>query len=85
VSWYVLLGYFSGLSLIHPGLDPSTLVRTVLVVHTCDAIMCRLFAYNNHYPKNVWTALGFVFGIWAVAILILLPKRSSGAPETNDH
>jgi len=37
--------------------------------------MCRLFAHNNGYPKNLWTVLGFVFGIWAVAVLIILPRR----------
>jgi hypothetical protein len=47
----------------------------MFVLHTCDAIMCRLFARNNGYPRNAWTALGFVGGIWAVAVLILLPRR----------
>ena len=76
VTWDVLLGYFTGLRLLSSQLDPATLVRTALVVHVCDSIMCRLFAHNNGYPKNVWTALGFVFGIWAVAVLIVLPRRS---------
>jgi len=37
--------------------------------------MCRLFAHNNGYPKNLWTVLGFVFGVWAVAVLIVLPSK----------
>ena len=76
MSWDVALGYFSGIALLasHP-LAPATLLRTVLVVNICDSIMCRLFAHNNGYPKNLWTVLGFVFGIWAVAVLILLPRR----------
>jgi hypothetical protein len=77
VSWDVALGYFTGLALLAPHMEPATLVRTILVVHTCDSIMCRLFAHNNGYPKNLWTALGFVFGIWAVAVLIVLPRRKS--------
>jgi hypothetical protein len=79
VPWNVLLGYFTGLHLLAPALDPATLVRTALLIHTCDAIMCRLFAHNNGYSKNVWTVLGFLFGIWAVTVLILLPKRSPKA------
>jgi hypothetical protein len=75
VTWDVFLGYFTGLRFLATDLDPATLVRTALVVHTCDSIMCRLFAHNNGYPKNLWTALGFVFGIWAVAVLIILPRR----------
>ena len=77
MSWDVALGYFTGLGLLAPHMEPATLVRTLLVVHTCDAIMCRLFAHNNGYPKNWWTALGFVLGIWAVAVLIVLPRRKS--------
>jgi hypothetical protein len=39
--------------------------------------LCRLFAHNNGHSKNLWTALGFVFGLWSVALLLVLPKRSS--------
>lgn len=77
MPWNVLLGYYTGLALINPDLDAGTLLPTALVVHTCDAIMCRLFAHNNGYPRNLWTALGFVFGIWGVAVLLILPKRST--------
>jgi hypothetical protein len=76
VPWDALLGYFTGLRLLGPPLAPLTLLYTVLVIHICDSIMCRLFAHNNGYPKNLWTVLGFVFGIWAIAVLILLPRRT---------
>lgn len=56
-------------------IDPSTVLRTVLLVHVIDAIMCGLFASNNGYPRGLWTLLGFGCGAWAVAVLILLPKR----------
>jgi hypothetical protein len=75
MSWDVLLGYFTGLRLLAPHLEPTTLLCTALVVHTCDSIMCRLFAHNNGYPKNLCTVLGLVFGIWAMAVLIVLPRR----------
>ncbi len=74
MSWDIALGYFTGLRLLAP-MDAETLLRTAFVVHTCDAIMCRVFAANNGYPRHLWTVLGFVFGIWAVAVLIVLPKR----------
>jgi len=69
------LGYLSGLAFLQAEIPLRTLVGTLFVVNVCDAIMCRLFARNNGYPKNLWTAVGFVFGIWAVAALILMPKR----------
>ena len=70
-----LLGYLSGFAFLQSDIPLGTLVPTMLVVNTCDAIMCRLFAHNNGYPKNLWTVVGFVFGIWAVAALIVMPKR----------
>ena len=70
-----LLGYLSGLAFLQSDIPLGTLLATMLVVNTCDAIMCRLFAHNNGYPKNLWTVVGFVFGIWAVAALIVMPKR----------
>ena len=73
------LGVLSGLSFLRDGLPLETLGPSMFVVNTCDAVMCRLFAHNNGYPKNLWTLIGFVFGIWAVAGLILLPKRERRA------
>jgi hypothetical protein len=70
------LGYWSGLAFVRPDLGLRTLVGTTLILHICDAIMCRLFARNNGYPKNLWTLIGFAGGIWAVAVLILLPRRA---------
>ena len=76
----VLLGTLSGLRFLDPNLPLATLVPTMVVVNALDAIMCRLFAHNNGYSaqaKNVWTVLGFAFGIWAMAVLIVLPKRGA--------
>ncbi len=75
MPWDVFLGFFTGLRCLSPHIEPDVLVRTLVVVHICDAIMCRLFAHNNAYSKNLWTVLGFFFGIWAVAVMIVLPPR----------
>jgi hypothetical protein len=75
VSFEVLVGYFTGLRVLGGNLSFSTLLGTALVVHLLDGIMCRLFAHNNGHPKNLWTVLGFIFGIWAMATLVLLPKK----------
>ncbi len=74
----VLLGYLTGLRFIAPyPLDLPTLLATGLVVNGCDAMMCRLIARNNGYPVRLWTTLGFVFGLWALIVFILLPNRNS--------
>jgi len=80
VTVEVFLSYWTGLGFVASDLDLWTLVGTALAVHVCDAIMCRLFAHNNGYPKNLWTGLGLVAGLWAVAVLILLPRRDAAPP-----
>jgi len=75
VSFEVFLGYFTGLRVLGGNLSFPTLVVTALLVHLLDSIMCRLFARNNGYPKNLWTVIGLIFGVWAVLALVLLPKR----------
>ena len=73
----VVLGFLTGLRYLAPyPLELPVLLATGVVVNTCDAMMCRLVARNNGYPVRLWTALGFVFGIWAVAVFLLLPKRA---------
>lgn len=70
-----VLPYLSGIALVAPNLDVPAQVGTSVAVLICHAIMCRLFATNNGYPKNLWTALGLCGGLWAVAVLIVLPRR----------
>ena len=76
VSFATFVGYFTGLHFLGDTLSVPTLLGTALLVHLLDGIMCRLFAHNNGYPKNLWTLLGFLFGIWAMATLVLLPRRA---------
>ncbi len=74
------LGWLTGLRFLAPyPLDLPTLIATGAVVNICDAVICRLIARNNGYAPRVWTVLGLVFGIWAVALCILLPNRQASA------
>jgi hypothetical protein len=75
-----VIGLTSGVTLVAPRLAPGAALGTGFVVLVCDAILCRLFAHNNGYPKTLWTLLGLAGGLWAVAILILLPRRGGAAP-----
>jgi hypothetical protein len=75
VNFETFLGYFTGLRVLGGNLSFPSLIATSFVVHLLDGVMCRLFARNNGYPKNLWMMLGFFFGIWAVAILLFLPKK----------
>jgi hypothetical protein len=77
-SLQLALGYLTGLQLVAATpLDWPTLIATALLVNTCDAIVCRIVARNSGYPTRLWLALGFVFGIWAVVAVMLVPKRET--------
>lgn len=82
VPWEEIIGYWTGLRFASAELDLATLLRTALVVNTCNAVMCRLIAHNNRMHRNRWTACGFVFGFWAVAaVLLLSATRTRGDDE----
>jgi hypothetical protein len=75
-SLHLALGYLTGLQLLAASpLDWSTLLGTTLLVNTCDAIVCRIVARNNGHPPRLWLGLGFVFGVWALAAVMLARKR----------
>lgn len=75
VSWTGLLGYASGVWIFAPSLREEHLLPTVLLIHLLDAILCRVFAKNNGDPPNLWTAIGFVAGVWAVLYLLVHTRR----------
>lgn len=74
---YQALGYLTGLIFLRPEIDPTTLLRTTALVHFLDAILCRVIAGHSARRKNIWTAAGLIFGIWALAILFLLPDNQA--------
>ena len=75
MDWQRLVGYLSALYFIEPGMEPSTLIPTVSVVHLLDAILCRIIAANSGRNKKLWTIAGLVLGIWALGTLLLLPAK----------
>jgi hypothetical protein len=75
-SLQLAFGYLTGLQLVAATpLDWPTLIATGVLVNICDGIVCRIVARNNGYPPRLWLGLGFVFGVWAVAVLMVAPKR----------
>jgi hypothetical protein len=74
------LAYWSGVAFVAPDLPASAVFGTVFVVHGCDAALCRILAGNGGRPRTPWMFIGFVGGIAAVALLLLLPRRARGVP-----
>ena len=73
---YRLLGYFSGLLFVKPDMDASALWRTAALVHFLDAILCCVIAKYSGRSKKLWTVAGALCGIWALAVIFLLPEKN---------
>ena len=75
MDFYHLLGYFTGLLVVRPNMEPSSLVPTAALVHLLDAVLCGVIA--NHSRRSVigWTVGGLICGIWALGVLFLLPEK----------
>ena len=75
MDFYQLLGYFTGLLIVRPNIEPSSLVPTAALVHFLDAILCGVIA--NHSRRSVigWTIGGLIGGIWALGVLFLQPAK----------
>ena len=64
------------MAFVAPDLDGSTLLGTVIAVNLCNAFMCRVMARNHGHPPRWWFGLGLIGGVWAVAVLSVLPRRA---------
>ena len=72
-----VVGYFTGLLIIKPDIDPESMLATAALVHALDAILCGVIA--NHSRRNTvgWTIGGLVCGIWALGVLFFLPENKN--------
>ena len=78
MDFYHLFGYLSGLLFIKPDMDSFTLLRTGVLVHGLDAILCCVVARQSRRSKILWSCAGLGLGIWALAAVFLLPAKKSG-------
>ena len=86
MDFYRLLGYFSGLLFVKPEMDVSALWRTAALVHFLDAILCCVIAKYSGRSKKLWTVAGAICGIWALAVIFLLPEKSDlKAPPSSEE
>jgi hypothetical protein len=76
VDFYHFVGYLSGLLIIKPDMEPTSLFRTAGLVHFLDAILCRVIAGHSGRGKNLWMIAGLFLGIWALGTLFLLPIKT---------
>ena len=52
-------------------------LRTAVLVHILDAILCLVIAAHSGRRKITWMISGLIFGIWALGTLFLLPEKKT--------
>jgi len=77
VDLYRLFGYLSGLFIVNPDMEPTTLLPTAALVHLLDAGLCRVIAGHGGRHKTLWTLAGLLLGIWALGTLFLLAEKKT--------
>ena len=75
MDFHQLLGYYTGLLVVRPDLEPSSLLPTAMLVHLLDAVLCCVIANHSRRSLIGWTLGGLIGGIWALGVLFLLPVR----------
>ena len=80
-----VLGYFSGIYLIQPNIDPAILIRTAFVSHVLDAVLCYIIATQSGRNRTRWTLAGLVLGVLAMGPLIIVAERGSGSRENPER
>src|SRR5262249_31337263 len=80
MTFATFLSYWSGLAFVAPELPWPTLVGTVIGMHVCDAIMCRLLAHNGGELEGHSGRPGVTAEVSADAPPPALPPRGRGAP-----
>ena len=75
MDFYHTFGYFTGLFFIKPEMEPAALLRTAVLVHFLDAILCGVIASHRGRRKILWIIGGLLFGIWALGTLFLMPEK----------
>jgi len=80
MQWTTAIATASGLALVTVDPAPGTVLGTAIAVNVCHAIVCGVIAGNSGYARWPWRALGFIGGVWAVAVLLCLPRRAGGPP-----
>lgn len=77
-----IVGYASGFALMRYRGSPADLIGTALAIDAALAPLTALVAARRGRSVALWSVLGFLFGVWALflALLVLSVKPASIAP-----
>jgi hypothetical protein len=82
-----VIGFASGFALMGYRESAANLLATSLAIDASLAPLTAVAASRRGRQAIVWAILGFAFGVWALAAVLLIPRRNPGGsdfPPTSD-
>ncbi|HLX36361.1 MAG TPA: hypothetical protein VKR29_01120 [Candidatus Binataceae bacterium] len=78
-----IIAYASGFALMRYHASAANLLATSLAVDASLAPLTAIVAARRGRPTMLWAAVGFLFGLWAFMVVLLIgkPKPRELAPR----
>jgi hypothetical protein len=75
-----IVGLASGFALMRSHKAPVDMIATSLIVDAALAPLTAIIAARRGRPAMRWAIVGFAFGMWALAYVLIVAPRQSEAP-----
>ena len=76
-----IVAYASGFALMRQRETAATLLMTSLAVDASLAPLTAIIANRRGRATRVWVVVGFLFGLWAFIVVLLIGKPKPAKPE----
>ncbi len=77
-----LVAWTSGFALMGYHGSPLNILATSLAIDASLAPLTATIASRRGRPAWIWAILGFAFGMWALAAILLVKRADAGAKPT---
>ena len=78
-----IVAYASGFALMHSHESAVNLLATSLAVDASLAPLTAIVAMRRGRGVKLWTVVGFLFGLWAFIVVLLLGKPRPADPRAD--
>jgi len=76
-----IISYTSGFALMRPHESAANLLATSLAVNASLAPLTAIVANRRGRATRLWAVIGFLFGLWAFIVVLLIGKPKPSADE----
>ncbi|MGH7933815.1 MAG: hypothetical protein ACREQN_11715 [Candidatus Binataceae bacterium] len=76
-----ILGFTSGFALMRYHESTAGMIATSLIVDAALAPVTAVIASRRGRSTTLWALLGFAFGMWALAFVLVFKPRAANPPD----